>query len=365
MGRRCRRANRKRMPQQFIMSKAAADLYKIPQKPPPRHSHPLPAVHDTPMTNQTFPTAAGIAAASRSIDPLFANSPLIEQQTANLALGLRLFAKVETLNPIRSFKGRGTGWWLENQAGSDVAVVTASAGNFGQGLAYACAKRGRAIVIFSAVTANPVKIEAMRRLGAEVRLEGNDFDAAKAAARAYAAAHGCPFVEDGALREIAEGAGTIALEITRQLERAKISLDAILVPLGNGALLTGIGTWIRAHAPSCRVIGVVAEGAPAMKQAFETGRAVATATADTAADGIAVRECVPYALESMKTTVDEVWAVDEAAIAAARSFCLQHFGLVVEEAGAAGLAALLARPGAFAGATVATILCGGNVRAAG
>ena len=312
--------------------------------------------------NQPHPPVDGILAASKAIDPLFLDSPLIEQQTANTALGLRLFAKVETLNPIRSFKGRGTDWWMQNEPAGDHPVVSASAGNFGQGLAYAGRARGRKVVIFSATTANPGKVEAMRRLGAEVRLEGNDFDAAKAAARAYAEAHGAPFVEDGALHAIAEGAGTIALEITQRLDREAIKLDAIIVPLGNGALLTGIGTWIRARAPNCKVIGVVAANAPAMKQSWETGRLISTKTATTAADGIAVRECVPYALDCMKTTVDEVWEASETAIREARDFCRLHYGLVVEEAGVAGIASLLENGASLKGKTVATILCGGNIR---
>ncbi|MBP1845392.1 threonine dehydratase [Rhizobium petrolearium] len=313
-------------------------------------------------TNQPFPSAAGILDASARIDRLFVNSPLVEQQTANTALGLRLFAKVETLNPIRSFKGRGTDWWLKNQPAGDSAIVSASAGNFGQGLAYAGRAQGRRVVIFSARTANPAKIEAMRRLGAEVFLEGDDFDQAKAAARAYAKTHGYSFVEDGALKEIAEGAGTIALEITERLGRDGVSLQAIVVPLGNGALLTGIGTWIRANAPGCEVIGVVAANAPAMKRSWESGRIISTETAATAADGIAVRECVPYALDCMKTTVDDVWETGETAIRQARDFCRLHYGLVVEEAGAAGIAGLLEHGKALAGANVATILCGANVR---
>ncbi len=251
---------------------------------------------------------------------------------------------------------------MQSEQPSDHPVVSASAGNFGQGLAYAGRARGRKVVIFSATTANPGKVEAMRRLGAEVRLEGDDFDAAKAAARAYADIHGCPFVEDGALRTIAEGAGTIALEITERLSQEGVALDAIIVPLGNGALLTGIGTWMRAKAPACKVIGIVASNAPAMKQSWETGRIVSTETADTAADGIAVRECVAYALDCMKTTVDEVWAVSEEAIRSARDLSLTHYGLVVEEAGVAGLAGLIENGVSLKGKTVATILCGGNVR---
>lgn len=312
--------------------------------------------------NQPHPSAEGIRAAAAAIDACFTNSPLIRQQTADHALGLSLFAKVETLNPIRSFKGRGTAWWLHNQLAANAPVISASAGNFGQGLAYAGRAAGRKVIIFSATTANPGKIDAMRRLGAEVILEGEDFDAAKAAARAYADEQGYAFVEDGAHREVAEGAGTIALEITEQLGRDGIKLDAIVVPLGNGALLTGVGTWIRTQAPDCLVIGVVAANAPAMKHSWESGKPVATQSAATAADGIAVRECVPYALDCMKATVDQVWQVDEAQIRAAREFCHLHYGLVVEEAGAAGVAGLLAHGTLLAGSTVATILCGGNVR---
>jgi len=200
--------------------------------------------------------------------------------------------------------------------------------------------------------------------GLAPQLRATEVAAAKAAARAYAEINGCPFVEDGALRTIAEGAGTIALEITEQLSRQGNSLDAIVVPLGNGALLTGIGTWIRARAPGCKVIGVVASKAPAMKHSWETDRLVSTETADTAADGIAVRECVPYALDCMKATVDEVWEVSEKAIRRARDFSLTHYGLVVEEAGVAGLAGLIESGSSLKGKTVATIFCGGNVRVA-
>lgn len=313
------------------------------------------------MTQQPFPSAAGIAAAARQIDPVFLASPLFEHPAANAALGLRLFAKVESLNPIRSFKGRGTDWWMAHQPASDQPVVSASAGNFGQGLAYACARRGRPLVLFSSTRANPVKLVAMRRLGAEVRQAGDDFDAAKAAGRAYAGTSGLVFLEDGDDRLIAEGAGTIALEIEQTLTGRNIGLDAVFISLGNGALLTGMGTWIKATLPGCRVIGVVAENAPAMKLSWESGKLVTTENAATLADGIAVREPVPYALACMAGTVDEVLAVNEHQIKAAMSFSLGHYGQVSEAAGAAGLAAVMAHAGRFAGQTVATVLCGSNV----
>ena len=170
------------------------------------------------MSNFTPPTATGIAAAAAGIDPIFLNTPLVAHDEADAALGCRLLAKAETLNPIRSFKGRGTDWWLANLAASDRPIVSASAGNFGQGLAYAARRRGRRLTIFAATTANPGKVAAMRRLGATVVQEGADFDAAKAAARRFAATQGLVFVEDGGERLIAEGAGTIAREITETLD---------------------------------------------------------------------------------------------------------------------------------------------------
>ncbi|MDI6836669.1 MAG: pyridoxal-phosphate dependent enzyme [Rhizobiaceae bacterium] len=295
------------------------------------------------------------------MDPVFLDTPLVRHAAADAELGLALHAKVETLNPIRSFKGRGTDWLLRTMPSSGVPIVTASAGNFGQGLAHAAAKRRRKAIIFAATNANPLKIAAMRGLGADVRLHGEDFDAAKGEARRFSAEKGYVFVEDGAEAAIAEGAGTIALETTRQTDMRGIPLDIVLVPLGNGALLTGVGTWMKAKMPSCRVIGVVAAEAPAMLLSWRRGTYIATPSAPTIADGIAVREPVPHALETMKTTVDEVWTVGEETIRSAMRFCLQHYGLVVEPAGAAGVAATLEHRERLQGGSVATILCGGNV----
>ena len=315
------------------------------------------------MPDHAPPTAEGIRAAYAAIDPVFLDTPLIEHPSTDAELTCKLLVKVETLNPIRAFKGRGTYWFLANLPSSGQRLVAASAGNFGQGLARAAQKRGRALTMFASIHANPLKIEAMQRFGAEMILAGEDFDAAKDAARAFAAQHGHLYVEDGAHREVAEGAGTIALEMTRDLARRRASVDTILVPLGNGALLTGVGTWFRHAVPGCRVIGVVAEVAPSMLLSWQQGRQTSTATASTIADGIAVREPIPYALACMRSTVDDVWTVSEASIRAGMRFCHRHYGLVVEPAGAAGVGAVLEHGARLAGQRVATILCGGNMTA--
>jgi threonine dehydratase len=290
------------------------------------------------------------------IDPIFLHTPLLRGTSLDRALDVELFCKVETLNPIRSFKGRGTELFVA-QMRDDRPLVCASAGNFGQGLARAGVRRERFVTVFAAEKANPLKIAAMRALGAKVRLSGADFDAAKEAARRFAAESAAFYVEDGALPEIAEGAGTIALEISE----AGLMPEIMVVPLGNGALATGVGTWCRHAEPGTRVVGVVAAGAPSMRLSFAAREPVQTPTADTIADGIAVREPVLYAVQSMKDTVDEVVTVSDAAIIRAMRLLHGHLGLVVEPAGAAGVAALLEDPDRWRGARVAIPLCGGNV----
>lgn len=301
-----------------------------------------------------------IETASHRIDPVFLDTPLLRETSLYRALGVELSLKVETLNPIRSFKGRGTDLYVAD-VGEVPALVCASAGNFGQGLARAARRKGIGVVVFAAINANPMKIEAMRRFGAEVRLVGDDFDAAKAAARAHAKALGVPFVEDGAEPSIAIGAGTIAREITMANAGRDAGVDAVLIPLGNGALAIGMGAWFKRAAPALEVVGVVAAGAPAMQLSFDAGRAVATKTIATIADGIAVRDPVPYAVQSMPGTLDTVTAVDEPTILRAMRLVHEHLGLVVEPAGVVGVAALIAEPARWRGRRVATVLCGGNL----
>ena len=316
----------------------------------------------------------GIEAAWAAIPAEFRDTPQFVSEALTRELGVRLTVKVECLNPIRSFKARGACWFTARRGPeakrAGVAWVTGSAGNFGQGLAWAARRAGIPLTVFSAKTANPAKVAAMRSLGAEVVLRGADFDAAKEEARAFAEdgnlAEGgnAVFVEDGREPEITEGAGTIALELSRSG-----APDGVLVPLGNGALLGGMGKWFREAPPETRpetrLVGVVAAGAPVMRRAFETGDpAPADAPPRTAADGIAVRVPVPEAVPLLREVVDEVVEVSEEALVAAVRLLHRALGLVVEPAGAAGVAALLDHPdrfrSLFGGLSVATPLCGGN-----
>jgi threonine dehydratase len=300
-------------------------------------------------------TVDGIRDAARVIDPVFLNSPQFDCEPLSTRLGVTTVLKVETVNPIRSFKGRGTDYLL-HRLGAGRRLVCASAGNFGQGMAYACRKRDVALTVFAARGASSLKVERMRSLGAAVELEGGDFDEAKDAARRRALDTGALFVEDGMLGPIGEGAGTIAVELLRDGR----PLDAVFVAVGNGSLVNGVGTWLRHVSPATRVVGVCAEAAPAMAMSWRERRAVA-APSTTIADGIGVRVPVPEALATMEMTVDEMLLVPDAAMLDWMRALHEDAGLVVEPAAAAALCAIAGRAKDLAGGRVAAILTGGNL----
>ncbi|HEX9941989.1 MAG TPA: pyridoxal-phosphate dependent enzyme [Thermoanaerobaculia bacterium] len=297
-----------------------------------------------------------IAHAASVIDPVFLNSPQFLVESLGEGLGCRLVVKVETLNPIRSFKGRGAEYLVATLEGRP-HLVCATAGNFGQGMAYAARKRGLPITIFTAANANPLKVERMRALGADVRRHGDDFDAAYLAAEAFAKENGARLVEDGRDPALAEGAGTIGMELLRWPG----PFEAILVPLGDGALLAGIARWVKAHHPATRMIGVCASGAPAMERSWRSGRIQELGRADTIADGIAVTSPFPEALGDLSGRIDDILLVEDETLVAAMRRAHQEIGIVLEPAGAASLAALLTYRERFQGHLVAAILSGGNL----
>jgi threonine dehydratase len=297
-----------------------------------------------------------IVAARQRIAPVFLDSPVMTDAALDAATDCHVLAKAELANPIGCFKGRGADLFCASALEPGARVVCASVGNFGQGMAYATSQRGQACTIFAATQANPVKVDAMRLLGADVRLVGADFDDAKEAARQQAIETGQRWVEDGAEPAIADGAGTIALEL---LDAA--SFDTLIVPLGNGALLDGVGRVMRALAPHVRVVAVVAAKAPAMKLSLDAERAIATDHANTIADGIAVRVPIASTLSRLRDCCDEVVAVSESDLFTAMQVIHRTLHVVIEPAGAAGLAAILAEPARFTGQRVATVLTGGNI----
>jgi threonine dehydratase len=313
-------------------------------------------------------SADRIRDAAGQIPAVFRDSPQFVSEPLTASIGRPVIVKVETVNPIGCFKGRGT--WLavqrlhaEGRVGESRGIVVASAGNFGQGVAYAARSASVPVIVFAASTANPGKLRAMRLLGADVRTVGEDFDAARAAAGAHAAETGWQLLVDGQDPWIAVGAGCIAAELTGAVSRGDLPpMAAVFVPVGNGALIGGVGTRLKAEAPTTRVIGVQAERAPAMTLSWQRQQVIETQSASTVADGIAVRVPVPEALEVMYDSVDRMVLVSERAILDAQAELSEALPLAIEPSAAAAWAATRQerRDIAPAGA-VAIILTGGNV----
>jgi threonine dehydratase len=293
------------------------------------------------------------------IDPVFLDTPQYECAALGDELGCSITLKVETLNPVRSFKGRGTETVLSGLAQREQApaVVCASAGNLGQALAYSGARRGIPVTVVVARTANRFKIERIRGLGATVRLAGDDIEDARLLARTIAEDEGSHLIEDSLDLDTCEGAGTIGLEL---LERGP-KLDTVVIALGGGALASGLGHVAKSLAPHVEVVAVPPTGAPAMALSWRRGSVVETDTIDTIADGVAGRCPIPEVLDDLLILVDDVLLVGEEAILAGLRLLYRHTGLVVEPSAALGVAAVLENRERFAGRRVATIICGSNV----
>lgn len=300
-----------------------------------------------------------VGSAVNCIDPVFLATPQFESAPLSEALGTAVVLKVETLNPVRSFKGRGTETVTSAlvREGRYSSVVCASAGNLGQALAYSGARREIAVSVFAASSANMLKIDRMRALGATVHLDGDDIERPRALAREFAVAEGAYLIEDSLDVDTCEGAATIGLELLRAKER----IDVVIIALGGGALASGVGYVARELSPRTKVIAVQPTGAPAMALSWRNRTVVNTDSIDTIADGAAVRHPIPEVLDDLLEVLDDVVLVDDDQIKRAMRVLFDVTGIVVEPAGALGIAALLDDPGRFAGLRVATVLCGSNV----
>ncbi|MFQ3557364.1 threonine ammonia-lyase [Streptomyces gramineus] len=273
-------------------------------------------------------------------------------------VGSPVYLKCENLQRTGSFKLRGAyvriaGLLPEQRA---AGVVAASAGNHAQGVALASALLGVHATVFMPVGAPLPKISATREYGAEVRLHGQVVDETLSAAQEYAAETGAVFIHPFDHPDVIAGQGTVGLEILDQCPE----VGTIVVGVGGGGLAAGIAVAVKAIRPDVRIVGVQAEGAAAYPPSLAAGRPVSVHQPVTMADGIKVGRPgdVPFAL--VEELVDEVRTVGEDRLSAALLLCLERAKLVVEPAGAAPVAALLAEPGGFAGPVVA-VLSGGNV----
>ena len=299
---------------------------------------------------------ARIRAARRVIDPVFLDTPLYRCQALEPGLGCSVSIKLETANPVRSFKARGTELVASLLAGSGShAVVCASAGNLGQALAWSGRGRGLEVTVVASRFAPAAKLDRIRALGARLELVDGDFDLARERAAAIARSDGIRLVEDSLDIETCEGAATIGLELTGTV------FDAVLIALGGGALATGVGHVLKTLAPEVEVICVQPLGAPAMTLSWRQRRVVTTGPTDTIADGVAGRRPIPAVLDDLLLVADDAVLVSEASIIAGMRMLLEHAGLVVEPSAALGIAAILEDRDRFTGRHVVTIVCGSNV----
>ncbi|MGW4945630.1 threonine ammonia-lyase [Actinoplanes sp. NPDC004185] len=301
---------------------------------------------------------ARVRAARREINPIFLDTPLYECDALGRELGCTVSIKLETANPVRCFKARGTELVAGLLTGQGrTAVVCASAGNLGQALAWSGRRRGLDVTVVATRRAPTAKLDRIRALGAELLLTDGDFETARERARDVARERRIRLVEDSLDLETCEGAATIGLE----LAEAGSSVDTVLIALGGGAMATGVGYVLKTLSPDVEVICVQPYGAPAMTRSWQQRRVVTTDSTDTIADGVAGRFPIPEVLDDLLAVADDAVLVHEASIVAGLRMLLHHAGLVVEPSAALGVAAILEDRDRFAGRHVATIICGGNV----
>ncbi|MGE2815371.1 threonine ammonia-lyase [Mycobacterium heidelbergense] len=300
---------------------------------------------------------ARIRASRRLIDPVFLDTPLYRCEALERSLGCAVSIKLETANPVRSFKARGAEVVASLLADNgSPAVVCASGGNLGQALAWSGRARGLDVTVVAPRFAPEVKLDRMRALGARLELvEGPEV--ARPRAAAIARHDGIRLLEDSLDIETCEGAATIGLELVD----AGSSFDAVLIALGGGALATGVGHVMKAFAPEVEVICVQPAGAPAMTHSWRERRVVTTESTDTIADAVVERCPFPAVLNDLLLVADDAVLVQEASIIAGMRMLFEVAGLIVEPAAALGIAAILEDRDRFAGRHVVTIVCGSNV----
>ncbi|MFJ4788278.1 threonine/serine dehydratase [Streptomyces sp. NPDC088794] len=299
-----------------------------------------------------------IRAARRLIDPAFLNTPLYRCEALEPALGCAVSIKLETANPVRSFKARGTEVVASLLADSGRrAAVCASSGNLGQALAWSGRARGLDVTVVSSRFATAAKLDRIRALDARLELVDGDHELARERAADIARADGIRLVEDSLDIETCEGAATIGLELVD----TEPKFDTVLVALGGGALATGVGHVLKTFAPEVELICVQPLGAPAMAHSWRNRRVITTDSTDTIADGVDGRRPIPAVLDDLLLVADDAVLVQESSIITAMRMLFNQAGLVVEPSAALGIAALLENPTRFAGRHVVTVVCGSNV----
>jgi len=300
-----------------------------------------------------------VRAAEAALLGRFRRTELIHSHYFSERLGYPLFFKCENLQRTGSFKVRGAFNFVANQQPERLqrGLVTASAGNHAQGVAFAAAQAQVPALVVMPESTPIAKILATRDYGAEVLLHGANYDEAAILARRLEADKGMLYVPAFDHELIMAGQGTVGLEIMEELADA----DTVVVPIGGGGLIAGVATAVKGIKPDTRVIGVEAAGAPAALMSRRQGRIVSLAAAHSLADGIVLKQIGQNTFPVIEELVDEILTVEEEEIAHAIVSLMEKAKLVVEGAGAVGLAALLyGQKGLAVGKTV-VVLSGGNI----
>ena len=317
--------------------------------------HPTPAL--LPKGAALPVTLADVLTAHARIADAIVRTPTLISRTLSELTGATVYLKFENLQFTAAYKERGalnTLLQLSDEAKA-AGVIAASAGNHAQGLAYHARRLGIPATIVMPINTPTVKVTQTQGHGADVIQEGDTFDAAYAHARVLEGERGFTFVHPFDDPRIIAGAGTTAVEMLADVP----AIDTLVTPIGGGGLISGMGVVARAADRRIEVVGVEAELFPSMYNRIN-GLHLPCA-GDTLAEGIAVKEPGGITSVMVRALVDDILLVSERRLEEAVSLLLQIEKTVVEGAGAAGLAALLAYPERFAGRTVGVVLCGGNI----
>jgi threonine dehydratase len=286
-------------------------------------------------------------------------SPSRLSDALSQATGQEVFLKLDNLQRTGAFKERGAlnRILLLSEEEKRRGVIAASAGNHAQAVAYHATQRGVPSRIVMPLMTPLVKASATRDFGAEVILHGANYDEAYAEALRLCAEQGLTFLHPFDDPGVINGQGTIGLELLEQIQ----GLEAVVVPIGGGGLISGVACALKETNPSIRVVGVQTERLPSMLRAIEHGAPVVIPAEATIADGIAVRRAGDRTMTLVKKYVDELVTVDEEEIASAILVLLEREKTLAEGAGAVALAALLQKKTSLRGQRTAVLVCGGNI----
>jgi threonine dehydratase len=307
---------------------------------------------------ERWPTLADVYRAKHAIEPYLKRTPLVHNPYLSAMLGCELHLKLENLQPIGAFKVRGGVNLAASliESGERGGIVGASTGNHGQSLAYAARLAGIPCVIAMPEESNPLKVEAMRGLGADVRFHGRDFEEARAWAEEFARREGMRYVHHINAPELAAGVATISLEIIDDLA----DVDVIIAPIGGGSGATGHCIVAKALRPQVEVIGVQAEGAPAVYRSWKERR-LQNAPIDTIAEGLATGTAFFVPVRIFIDRLDDMVLVSDDEMRDAIVLLLRAAHQLAEPAGAAATAAALNLRERLQGKKVAVLLSGGNL----